>query len=1026
MSPPPDAADLDLLLSESEWFARLARGLVQDAATADDLVAETWLAALEAPAVRAPRAWLATVLRRRHGERSRSEQRRRRRERAAAAEEALPSTESLVERAELQREVAAALVALEEPYRTTVLLHYIEELNSTEIARRQGVPAGTVRSRLKRGLERLRERLDARNGGDRGRWLAALVPFARTSLPSAAAAWSLSGVLAMKLLLPGAAVILVATATLLFLGSGGGWFGRHTAELPAQAAPAASPGSERPEDTAQAGAAGAEAARVELEEQRGASAPSAAAARLLATFVDPDGRPVPGAFLESEQPAFRAEGDVAGRIDAPLELEERLTIEFRAGAEGFAPNDFHSTLDVGATVSLGEIVLVPAGSASGLVLDPSGRPVAGARVVVDDPEGARTDPEQLRRHGPKLPQHAPETESDAAGRFRIEGIAQGPARVWAGVEDFAWQTTGVIEITAGRDRPGLVLKLEPLRPDDWITGQVLDPGGDPVEGAFLIYFWTAARASGNGSLETDASGRFRLLVGDRSPHDFLIYDVENRFSRLVRTGVEPGVPDLVFQFVEARWFELLVIDESGAPVTRYAVTAWYVGHEHPYPLEEVALADHGEGLARMRRPTHEFELFLDAPGCSLHRDGPIVPAALSDRVTVRVTRLPSISGRVLAAGGPVSGAKVELHELLGNNELVTVDGHRALIDFQAKASARTDEDGWFDLTLRGRGRFVLTAEKSGFARAELPDLELDGDRGAEGLDVRMGTGGALEGRVIAPTPEEAAGVILSFSHGDGKPFTRRTGADGRYRVEGLTPGPWRVRVAKEELHLSRSTISYGYSMAPPPAIDWSCQVHEGQTTVHDVRLVAEGHARIDGLFLIDGRPAEGFTASLWGLRIGETTNEIRASTVIGGGGEFMLTVVEPGPCTLALSGDAGDGEIRFREKLELAAGVTRFEANVLSGSLRLTVDPPKPGLEQVLEYRWEEPAGGPRNGALGAEIRVRPDARGNAMLTRIPAGAGGLWRHVPRPGRIRGKWIELKRIEIKAGQETRVDLTSGH
>ena len=45
---------------------------------------------------------------------------------------------------------------LDEPYRTTLLLRYGEMLSSVEIARRQQVPAGTVRWRLKSAVDRLR------------------------------------------------------------------------------------------------------------------------------------------------------------------------------------------------------------------------------------------------------------------------------------------------------------------------------------------------------------------------------------------------------------------------------------------------------------------------------------------------------------------------------------------------------------------------------------------------------------------------------------------------------------------------------------------------------------------------------------------------------------------------------------------------------------------------------------------------------------------------------------------------------
>src|SRR5205823_1008819 len=65
---------------------------------------------------------------------------------------------------------------LAEPYRTAVLLRYYEELSAAEIARRTEVPAGTVRWRLKEGLDRLRRQLDERSGGRRAS-VVALVKF---------------------------------------------------------------------------------------------------------------------------------------------------------------------------------------------------------------------------------------------------------------------------------------------------------------------------------------------------------------------------------------------------------------------------------------------------------------------------------------------------------------------------------------------------------------------------------------------------------------------------------------------------------------------------------------------------------------------------------------------------------------------------------------------------------------------------------------------------------------------------------
>ena len=57
------------------------------------------------------------------------------------------------------------LLRLDEPYRTVILLRFYEGLSSAEISRREGIPAGTIRWRLKQGLKELSDIhiLDPRN-----------------------------------------------------------------------------------------------------------------------------------------------------------------------------------------------------------------------------------------------------------------------------------------------------------------------------------------------------------------------------------------------------------------------------------------------------------------------------------------------------------------------------------------------------------------------------------------------------------------------------------------------------------------------------------------------------------------------------------------------------------------------------------------------------------------------------------------------------------------------------------------------
>ena len=204
--------EVEVLLREAGWIQSLARGLSDPRLDARDLEQETWLAALRARphASEGLRPWLATVMRNAARALARGEVHRRDREDVGARPEALPSAETLVERADLQRALVAQVLALEEPYRSTVLLCFYEGLSPAEIALRQGVPAGSVRSRLSRALAQLRRRLDEQSGGDRARWLAALAPLA-----SPGAAPMVLGTLLMKK---------IAVVVLCVVLAGLGWF----------------------------------------------------------------------------------------------------------------------------------------------------------------------------------------------------------------------------------------------------------------------------------------------------------------------------------------------------------------------------------------------------------------------------------------------------------------------------------------------------------------------------------------------------------------------------------------------------------------------------------------------------------------------------------------------------------------------------------------------------------------------------------------------------------------------------------
>ncbi|MEW6745317.1 MAG: sigma-70 family RNA polymerase sigma factor [Planctomycetota bacterium] len=225
MSDAPSSLPSDELLRHAGFLRALVRELVADEHRREDVVQETWLAVLAKPPPQQGRLrfWLATVAGNLARRARRSEQRRSRREAAAAVPEAVPSASQLAERLETLRRLVQAVSALEEPYQSTVLLRFFDDLSVVEIARRSGVPEVTVRTRLRRALAKLRERLDREHGGNRRAWCEALLPALITPKVVAAGVGTggaavVSGVLAMalkvKLVLVAGVVVLVGVTVL--------------------------------------------------------------------------------------------------------------------------------------------------------------------------------------------------------------------------------------------------------------------------------------------------------------------------------------------------------------------------------------------------------------------------------------------------------------------------------------------------------------------------------------------------------------------------------------------------------------------------------------------------------------------------------------------------------------------------------------------------------------------------------------------------------------------------------------------
>ncbi|MCP3914495.1 MAG: sigma-70 family RNA polymerase sigma factor [bacterium] len=301
--------DIDTLLTEQPWLRTLARQLARDPNAAADLEQDTWLIALQRPPVDVgrTRGWLRAVAGRLARQSRRLERHRAEREHVASREESLASTADVVAHAELIKRVIDAALRLDEPFRETFLLRYVEGLAPIEISGRMEVPASTVRSRLTRALSRLRAEL-----GEEDAPVLAVNPEAR---PMAVAPAGL------KALLVGTCCLLVVVSAALVA-----WSAREGSDALANGAPA---DGMQLASTADLDGSQLGASRSAIGATQGAAVQSPLEGSILA----PDGSAVAGAAI-----AVRLErsgpGQLATRDAQPASGAPAILFETRSDARG--------------------------------------------------------------------------------------------------------------------------------------------------------------------------------------------------------------------------------------------------------------------------------------------------------------------------------------------------------------------------------------------------------------------------------------------------------------------------------------------------------------------------------------------------------------------------------------------------------------------------------------------------------------------------------------------------------------------
>jgi RNA polymerase sigma-70 factor (ECF subfamily) len=737
-------AQLEQLMSELSWLRRLARALVRDPADADDLVQETWLVAAEhAPTDARPvKPWLSRVALNLVRMRSRTAKRRRAREATTEPPAArAPTPDELVSRLEAQRLVVDELLRLAEPYRSTVLLHYFEDLSCAEIARRQGVPDGTVRRRLKVARDELRGRLRAEEHQTGRCILAALSPLALDRGAATLGSKAL-GVVVMKKVL----AVVVVIIGMFFAARALHGHGERAAE-PVVA-------SERPQ-----GAAGRPPALPR----------EAPAARVVVAVTDAAG-PIAGATVRCAP----ADGEV---IVVPTARDGTASIELAAGAWSIAASaEGHEPAAVRFEVVAGRdarvpLVLTAGGRAlTGTVTDASGGAIPGVRI-----DAARLD----ARTKPGRAVAVAVTDRD--GHYKLTA-AGGQILVAASHPEYAPQTRYVDLGQAGATASFALI------PGGVLEGVVRDAQTrQPIAGAAVRARHDASAlelAEANERVaKADADGKFRL-AGLRPGAYELSARAGGRSTRApvrVALGVAEQQTDLAILVGATAAIRGKVVDETGAPVAAVAVRATDGNGERADATSDAAGRFVLEGLTQSRwmlRGTSDHHLAEGRATVDLKTSD-------VDGIVVHVRRGLVVEGHV----EPREICDVELLK----DERDTPFTHHEF--------ATTSENGEFRLAPLAPGHATVTARCANGDEGHL-DVTVAADAPARIVTVEPG--GSIAGRVVDAAGAPTVGVtviaevvsprsVMTIVNGAvTSGFQAITSTGGAFEIHGLAAATYRL------------------------------------------------------------------------------------------------------------------------------------------------------------------------------------------------------------------------------------------
>ena len=1001
MNPPDITPDrLTALLAEETWARRLARALVGEH-DGDDLVQTVLTKAVRRgdPARRVPaRATWSRALRNEAANLARSRSRRADRERSATRSESdsVPDPAEVFERTEERRRLAGLLLELPDDLRYALVLHYEEGLDSEEIGRRLGVTGSTVRTRLARGREVLREKLE-REDPD---WRTGLLLLAGLEPAAVGGLW-----ISFPLLFLMKPLLAIASAAALWF-----FFARVLApSLPMEPAPAAGPVvtdslEGRPVDV---GGGLANVSESEANESTRAplatdsleppafEVPSVDTVTVRLRLVDGAHAPLPGATVSAELGEVHTRvADGEGRVEWVFnrpQVPSHRNVRFLGEAPGQLWGWRAEVLDQREERDLGELVLRPTALVNGRLVDPAGEPVANVDLSTQGEYPA--DP-----FGP--PQRFFGATSDAYGNFTLRLLSE--ARSMVAVQDDAWTSEQVeFEALLGKtlDLGDLLAQRYESEVDPVV--RCVDERGRTVRPEI---FQIQELGDGHGPARLHSPAKripVRFDVDANSTREVEIFAYHSELGSASWRGPRNTFGnDRVLELQPDRPTEVTVVDPAGRRVELGELRLLLPGSRTKPARTWTGSDAGGPFVVRLPRGPFRFE-GESSTGRALE------PAELAGwpGPSLQLVEMPvvaRVAGRVTRGSAPAAGHVVLLFPARSES------GQAYAADLPTRtlckpiAQGRTDSEGRFTIDSSSTPGFLVVRDERGNETwVDWKELGV-----TEEVAVELEDFGSIEGRVKSESalPE----FMVAFQGGrDGR--STPVGFDGSFRFEGLTPGAWFVVPLDLEREPQQGRTWFSPEDDPFDFGRANAVVRSGEVTQLNLEHGQDRSKSMTLRLTVDRSPAAGWIAELEPLDyLGRFDSARTESIVLDGFGEGRLEL--PGTGLRRLRLESSKHALRMTWTTDLAAldpdSVLELDLETAEVELRLGQ------LRPFVELRVEDI--GP-----GFQSSITLDARSHANPLRVTIPVGRL--------DVRAQLFEQPDLElgpyfVEAGESLSVSL----